>query len=99
MVVQINLPTNVVSAAPRATNDNFDDGTPNEYRVSNGALLLFTAASTDKEGDAVFKAAYDLNLESYWISKPDQSENITTSNLVLYRSPTLPRPARNSMAS
>ena len=82
VAVQINLPTNVVSAAPRATNDNFDDGTPNEYRVSNGALLLFTAASTDKEGDAVFKAAYDLNLESYWISKPDQSDNITTSNLV-----------------
>lgn len=82
VAVQINLPTNVVSAAPRATNDNFDDGTPNEYRVSNGALLLFTAAPTDKEGEAVFKAAYDLNLESYWISKPDQSDNITTSNLV-----------------
>ncbi|MEZ3465399.1 fimbria major subunit [Muribaculum intestinale] len=82
VAVQINLPTNVVSAAPRATNDNFDDGTPNEYRVSNGALLLFTAAPTDKEGDAVFKAAYDLNLESYWISKPDQTDNITTSNLV-----------------
>lgn len=82
VAVQINLPTNVVSAAPRATNDNFDDGTPNEYRVSNGALLLFTAAPTDKEGDAVFKAAYDLNLESYWISKPDETDNITTSNLV-----------------
>lgn len=82
VAVQINLPTNVVSAAPRATNDNFDDGTPNEYRVSNGALLLFTAAPTVKEGEAVFKAAYDLNLESYWISKPDQSDNITTSNLV-----------------
>ncbi len=82
VAVQINLPTNVVSAAPRAANDNFDDGTPNEYRVSNGALLLFTAAPTDKEGDAVFKAAYDLNLESYWISKPDDVDNITTSNLV-----------------
>lgn len=82
VAVQINLPTNVVSAAPRAANDNFDDGTPNEYRVSNGALLLFTAAPTDKEGEAVFKAAYDLNLESYWISKPDQTDNITTSNLV-----------------
>lgn len=82
VAVQINLPTNVVSAAPRAANDEFDDGTPNEYRVSNGALLLFTAGATAKEGDAVFKAAYDLNLESYWISKPDDTDNITTSNLV-----------------
>ena len=49
VAVRINLPTQPV-ATPRAVNDdsngnvNFDDGTPNEYAVKNGALLLFTGS-------------------------------------------------------
>lgn len=77
VAVRINLPTQPV-ATPRAINDNFDDGTANEYAVNNGALLLFTGAD---EKTAVFKSAYNLNLDP-WVSAPDKVDNITTSSLV-----------------
>lgn len=78
VAVRINLPTQPAATTPRAVNDDFNDGTPNEYRVSNGALLLF--AGTTEKG-ATFKSAYSLNLDP-WISTPDQTDNITTSSLV-----------------
>lgn len=77
VAVRINLPTQPAMTAPRAANDNFDDGTPNEYKVSNGALLLFTGAD---EETAVFKSIYALNLDP-WYDDADK-DNITTSSLV-----------------
>lgn len=82
VAVRINLPTQPV-ATPRAVNDdsngsvNFDDGTPNEYAVKNGALLLFTGT---EEKTAVFKSIYALNLDP-WYDDADK-DNITTSSLV-----------------
>ena len=54
MNVAINMPT---SNGSRAENDNFDHGTPNEYKVDNAMLILFTGATEDA---AVFHSAYDL---------------------------------------
>lgn len=54
----INLPTQPSSRA----NDNFDDGTPEEYDVQNATLLLFAGAS---ESAAKFASAYDLPVTGF----------------------------------
>lgn len=51
----INLPTTPSTRA--TTNDNFDDGTPEEYAVNDAALLIFEG--TDEER-ATFTGGYDL---------------------------------------
>ncbi len=54
--ITLNLPTqkgNVTRA-----NDNTDDGTENEYKVNDAALLIFVGSS---ESEAVFKGAYNLD--------------------------------------
>lgn len=55
IAVNINLPQ---TRPTRAGNDNFDDGTENEYRVSNGVILLFTGKN---ESAAQFHSAYSLS--------------------------------------
>lgn len=87
VALQINLPT---TPGSRAANDQFDDGTANEYKVENGALLLFAG---DNEKTATFKTAYDLSLQDYWISAPDKIDNITTSKLVAVK---ITNPAANN---
>ena len=54
--LSINLPK--TTSAGRA-NDKFDDGNANEWAVNDAILLLFTQAGAN-EGDAEFKAAYQL---------------------------------------
>lgn len=51
----INLPTTPSTRA--TTNDNFADGTQDEYAVNNAALLIFEG--TDEE-HAIFTGGYDL---------------------------------------
>lgn len=52
--VAVNLPTQPSSRA----NDNFDDGTKEEYNVKDATLFVFAGTSEDA---AVFTGAYDLD--------------------------------------
>lgn len=76
LAVTIKLPS---QAGTRAANDNFDDGTANEYEVKNAALLLFTGNNGEAESAAQFKAAYRLDLPGS-VGDVD-NDNITTSYL------------------
>lgn len=76
LAVSIKLPS---QAGTRAANDNFDDGTANEYEVKNAALLLFTGANGEAESAAQFKSAHRLNLPGR-VDGVD-NDNITTSYL------------------
>lgn len=76
VAVNINLPVQLVTAAPRAANDDFNDGTANEYKIEDGALLLFSGAT---ESAATFIGAYELNLDN-WVMD-DDNDNITSSHL------------------
>lgn len=75
VAVNINLPVQLVTSAPRSGNDIFDDGTANEYKVENGALLLFKGASEDL---AEFAGAYSLALDN-WVNDAD-GDNITSAH-------------------
>lgn len=66
----INLPT---TPSSRATNDNFAEGTSDEYEVKNATLLIFNGAN---EADATFNAAYSLT--GFSTTDPTAG-NITTS--------------------
>ncbi len=73
IAVKVNLPT-TSSSAFRAANDNYDDGTANEYKVDNAALLLFKGTN---ESDATFQGMYDLHLMGNQSTDPD-NDNITS---------------------
>ena len=64
----INLPTQPSSRA----NDNFDDGTAQEYNVEDATLFVFEGTSEDA---AVFTGAYDLKLGT----SSNVGGNITTT--------------------
>ena len=66
--VAVNLPTQPSSRA----NDNFDDGTTQEYNVEDATLFVFEGTSED---DAVFTGAYDLDLGT----SSNVGGNITTT--------------------
>lgn len=66
--VAVNLPTQPSSRA----NDNFDDGTAEEYNVEDATLFVFAGTSEDA---AVFTGAYDLELGN----PTDVGGNITTT--------------------
>ena len=81
ITVGINLPTTPAGGG-RAANDNFDDGTENEYAVSsNNMLLLFTKDADAPEADAVFHSAYSLATlgTAYPGTNQTPAGNITTS--------------------
>ncbi len=66
--VAVNLPTQPSSRA----NDNFDDGTAQEYNVEDATLFVFEGTSEDA---AVFTGAYDLDLGT----SSNVGGNITTT--------------------
>lgn len=72
MSLTIKLPTNPVM---RAANDVFDDGTANEYRVLDCAILLFQGDSGD-EGDAMLMNAQQVML-------PDGTEDLDDDNITV----------------
>lgn len=74
IAVKVNLPT-TPSSSLKAINDNYDDGTTNEYKVDNAALLLFKGNS---EPEATFLGMYDLNLMGNQATDP-KDDNITTT--------------------
>ena len=73
MALNINLPTTPVM---RAANDNFDDGLPAEYKVSDCALLLFQG---ENEAAAELINAQEILLP-FDVKEDDvDNDNITTS--------------------
>ena len=64
----INLPKEKATFN-RAPNDNFEDGTPEEYDVKNAVLVVF--AGTD-EASATFQGAYNLTLPTFSDGETDQ---------------------------
>lgn len=66
--VAVNLPTQPSSRA----NDNFDDGTAQEYNVEDATLFVFEGTSEDA---AVFTGAYDLKIGT----SSNVGGNITTT--------------------
>lgn len=71
MSFNVNLPT---QNGTRALNDQFDDGTANEYQVDNGIVCLFVGKD---EATAAFRGAYnflDNNTQT-----PNGNLNITTT--------------------
>ena len=74
--LSLNLPT-TKSTGMRATgsnNDQFEDGTADEYKVNDVMLILFQGAN---EADANFVAAYKL---SNVFDKESTSDNITATS-------------------
>lgn len=80
--VAINLPTQ--PAALRAANDNFDDGTPEEYYVKDATLILFTAGEGEPEAQAKFHSAYKLNAAD-WNKSGTSEDNITTTTKIVQK--------------
>ena len=77
----INLPTQSGSSSRAGSeNDQFDDGTPNEYDVKDATLLVFEGAN---EADALFKGAYKLNTAP-WNDKK-ANENVTTTSATIVK--------------
>ena len=57
--LSLNLPT-TKSTGMRAANDQFNDGTYNEYKVDKAILVLFGSAESESEDAANFLGAYSL---------------------------------------
>ena len=57
--LSLNLPT-TKSTGMRAANDQFNDGTYNEYKVDKAILVLFGSAESESEDAAKFLGAYSL---------------------------------------
>lgn len=74
IAVKINLPTQSASAF-RAINDDFNDGSANEYQVNNAALILFSGSN---EASATFQGVYDLSLAGN-TNTPPENDNITST--------------------
>ena len=57
MAVNITLPT---GTSTRAANDNFDEGTPNEYKINDAAIVLFKGDPADAESTYKIQGAYQI---------------------------------------
>lgn len=80
--VAINLPTQ--PTAVRAANDQFDDGTSEEYYVKDATLILFTAGEGESEAQAKFHSAYKLNAAD-WNKSGTSEDNITTTTKIVQK--------------
>ena len=77
MSLDIKLPT---TPSVRAANDDYDDGTPNEYRVYDCALLLFEGATPET---ASFVNAQDIPLPFPGDTPEANGDNVTTTYQVV----------------
>lgn len=90
----INLPTQSGSSSRAGSNnDQFDDGTPNEYAVNDATLLIFEGTS---ESSATFKSAYKLNTAPWKDKKAN--ENVTTTSATVVKQIEAPASAGNCFA-
>ena len=78
MSVNIKLPS---VPSTRALNDQYDDGSANEYKVTDACLFLFQKASTDAESAATLVSAQKLDLGDE--QKDVDNDNITTEYLAV----------------
>lgn len=81
MALQINLPQNLSTRAGEyegQKNDQFNDGTSNEYTVKDATLVLFDGQLTN-EKSATFVGAYKL--QGAFTETPPGHDNITSSSL------------------
>lgn len=78
--VAINMPTTSGNISRVDDSNIFDDGLEDEYKVNNGYIVFFQAAttSTDPDADATFVSAYDLGN----LSQQDIANNGQISTLV-----------------
>lgn len=77
----INLPSQSGSSSRAGSdNDQFDDGTPNEYDVKDATLLIFEGST---ESGATLKSAYKLNTAP-WDDKK-ANENVTTTSATIVK--------------
>ena len=74
MAISIKLPT--APSATRHANDVYDDGSANEYKVQDAALLLFTGST---ESAATLMSAQPLTLPFPETDNDVDNDNITTS--------------------
>lgn len=77
----LNLPT---EPSTRAANDQFEDGTAEEYDVHNATLLLFTSGTAETEADAKFHSAYNLNLNA-GVNDGNSQNQITTTHKIVQK--------------
>lgn len=91
----INLPTQSGSSsrASGSENDQFDDGTPNEYDVKDATLLIFEG---NTESGATLKSAYKLNTAP-WNDKK-ANENVTTTSATIVKEIAAPASADDCYA-
>ena len=76
--VQINLPQEVGSTRTEM-NDQFDDGTPDEYNVTDARIILFKGNQTDGEKKAKYYRTQKL-VKPFFENKPS-TDQITSSYL------------------
>ena len=93
--IAINLPT-TSGQVTRSENDVFDDGEKTEYEVKNGLIAFFQGVD---EANAHFVKAYNLTLNDWNVSEPEQGNNITTKIEVTLNEVPMPEtPAYNTYA-
>lgn len=90
----INLPSQSGSSSRSGSlNDQFEDGTPNEYAVNDATLLIFEGTS---ESLATFKSAYKLNTAPW--KDNNANENVTTTSATVVKQIEAPASAGNCFA-
>lgn len=90
----INLPSQSGSSSRSSSlNDQFEDGTPNEYAVNDATLLIFEGTS---ESSATFKSAYKLNTAPW--KDNNANENVTTTSATVVKQIEAPASAGNCFA-
>lgn len=90
----INLPSQSGSSSRSGSlNDQFEDGTPNEYAVNDATLLIFEGTS---ESSATFKSAYKLNTAPW--KDNNANENVTTTSATVVKQIEAPASAGNCFA-
>lgn len=73
----INMPTVKSSeGAFKGKNDDYQDGTPDEYAVNNTTVIMFQG---NNENDAIFHSAYDIN--KTWTTNPVNGQISSTLQL------------------
>ena len=77
LAVEIKLPQETSATRDGGPNDNYSDGTANEYRVDNAMIVLFKGKAGEGEKNAKFYRAQDLK-KPFFDNSPED-DNITSS--------------------
>lgn len=79
ITLAINLPTRGTEATRSNENDQYDDGTADEYKVNDATLILFDGNEGETELQATFGEALDLNFN---MNQDVDKDNITVQGRV-----------------